>query len=131
MIVIVIIGILVTVAVPNFVRMMVNAKEASVKSNCRTIQLAAEDFAVQNDAVYPTDLTSTTPGGDTLIDMLPQRQPLINPFAKTRTEPVDGAPVDAGSTGYEGLIGAFGVTTGYTITGFGHDAVVITVISGP
>jgi len=131
MIVVVIIGILVAIAVPNFARMIVNAKEASVKANCRTTQLASEDFAVQNDAVYAADLTSTTPGGDTLVDMLPRRQLLTNPFAKTQTEPVDGAPVDPGSTGYEALIGTFGLPTGYTITGIGHDRVVLTVISGP
>jgi prepilin-type N-terminal cleavage/methylation domain-containing protein len=131
MIVVVIIGILAAVAVPNFIRMVVNAKEASVKSNCRTVQLAAEDFAVQNDAEYPNGLADTTPFGDTLIDMLPMRQRLMNPFSKARTEPVDGAPAIAGSTGYQPLVGAFGVTTGYTITGHGRDAVVITVISGP
>jgi prepilin-type N-terminal cleavage/methylation domain-containing protein len=131
MIVVVIIGILAAIAVPNFVRMVANAKEAAVKSNCRTTQLAAEDFAVQNDAEYPASSADTTPFGDTLIDMLPRRQRLINPFSKARTEPVDGAPAIAGSTGYQALVGGLGLTTGYTITGFGRDAVVITVISGP
>ena len=131
MIVVVIIGILAAMAVPNFARMIVNAKEAAVKANCRTTQLAAEDFAVQNDAEYPANLADTTPFGDTLVDMLPRRQLLINPFSKARTEPVFGAPAIAGSTGYQALVGGFGVTTGYQITGFGHDAVVITVISGP
>jgi type II secretory pathway pseudopilin PulG len=131
MIVVVIIGILAAIAVPNFARLVVNAREAAVKANCRTTQLAAEDFAVQNDAVYPTDLTDTTPSGNTLVDLLPRQQLLMNPFSKTRTEPISGAPAIAGSTGYEVLIGAFGLATGYRITGFGHDAIVITVISGP
>jgi len=131
MIVVVIIGILVAIAMPNFTRMTINAKEAAVKSNCRTTQLAAEDFAIQNDAVYAADMTSTTIGGDTIVNMLPQSALLTNPFANTRTEPVDGAPVDPGSTGYVGLVGAFGVPTGYQITGLGHDRVVLTTISGP
>ena len=51
MIVVVIIGILAAIAIPNFISMQARAKEASVKSNAHTVQLAAEDFAVQNDGV--------------------------------------------------------------------------------
>jgi hypothetical protein len=36
--------------------MQARAKEAAVKSNCHTVQLAAEDFAVQNDGVYAADV---------------------------------------------------------------------------
>ena len=53
MIVVVIIGILVGIAVPNFSSMQARAKEASTKSNMHTFQLAMEDFAVLNDGVYP------------------------------------------------------------------------------
>ena len=130
-IVVVIIGILAAIAIPNFARMTNNAKEAAVKANCRTVQLAAEDFAVQNNAEYADNFADTTPFGDTILDMLPRQQLLLNPFTQARTEPVFGAPALAGSTGYQALVGDFGITTGYTITGFGHDAVVITVISGP
>ncbi|HKK71859.1 MAG TPA: type II secretion system protein, partial [Candidatus Krumholzibacteria bacterium] len=54
MIVVVIIGILAAIAVPNFISMQSRAKEASVKSNCHTVQLQAEDAAVQANGVYPT-----------------------------------------------------------------------------
>ena len=53
MIVVVIIGILAAVAIPNFEAMQDRAYEASVKSNGHTTQLAVEDLAVQANGVYP------------------------------------------------------------------------------
>ena len=52
MIVVVIIGILAAIAIPNFIAMQNRAKEGSTKSNMHTVQLAAEDYGVQNDGVY-------------------------------------------------------------------------------
>ena len=52
MIVVVIIGILAAIAIPNFIAMQNRAKEGSTKSNMHTFQLAAEDYGAQNDAVY-------------------------------------------------------------------------------
>ena len=52
MIVVVIIGILAAVAIPNFVAMQNRAREGSTKSNMHTFQLAAEDYAVQNSGTY-------------------------------------------------------------------------------
>ena len=54
MIVVVIIGILAAIAIPNFVAMQDRAREAAVKSNGHTAQLAVEDLAVQANGVYPT-----------------------------------------------------------------------------
>ena len=55
MIVVVIIGILAAIAIPNFVAMQDRAKEGSTKANMHTLQLAAEDDAVRNDGVYNSD----------------------------------------------------------------------------
>jgi general secretion pathway protein G len=52
MIVVVIIGILAAIAIPNFIAMQDRAKEGSTKANMHTMQLAAEDEAVQNDGTY-------------------------------------------------------------------------------
>ena len=53
MIVVVIIGILAAIAIPNFVAMQDRAREAAVKSNGHTAQLAVEDLAVQANGLYP------------------------------------------------------------------------------
>ena len=45
-IVVVIIGILAAIAIPNFIAMQDRAREASVKANMHSFQLAVEDFAV-------------------------------------------------------------------------------------
>jgi prepilin-type N-terminal cleavage/methylation domain-containing protein len=52
MIVVVIIGILAAIAIPNFIAMQNRAKEGSTKSNMHTFQLAAEDYATQYDGIY-------------------------------------------------------------------------------
>ena len=52
MIVVVIIGILAAIAIPNFIAMQDRAKEGSTKANMHTFQLAAEDWGVQRDGAY-------------------------------------------------------------------------------
>jgi prepilin-type N-terminal cleavage/methylation domain-containing protein len=64
MIVVVIIGILAAIAIPNFIAMQNRAKEGSTKSNMHTVQLAAEDYGVQNDGVYAATMTVGTAASD-------------------------------------------------------------------
>ena len=73
MIVVVIIGILAAIAIPNFVTMQHRAKEGSTKTNMHTMQLAAEDYAVQNDGVYAATMDATH-----IADLLPPNYK--NPF---------------------------------------------------
>ncbi len=61
MIVVVIIGILAAIAIPNFIAMQNRAKEGSTKANMHTFQLAAEDYGVQNDGVYAADAATVAP----------------------------------------------------------------------
>jgi prepilin-type N-terminal cleavage/methylation domain-containing protein len=54
LVVIVIIGILVAIALPNFIKIKDKAKEAEVKQNLHAIQLAVERYAVDSEgSVYP------------------------------------------------------------------------------
>jgi type IV pilus assembly protein PilA len=131
MIVVVIIGILAAIAIPNFISMQSRAKEASVKSNAHTVQLASEDFAVQNDGTYATDFSTTLPNGDVLTDLLPGAGAgLKNPFDNTATAYTDaaGGPTVDGEVDYDstGLVGV-----GYTIKGQGKGGtIVITLTNG-
>ncbi len=69
MIVVVIIGILAAIAIPNFISMQDRAREAGVKSNGHTTQLAVEDLGVQNNGTYPdgagaeAQIEAAMPGG--------------------------------------------------------------------
>ena len=77
MIVVVIIGVLAAIAIPNFISMQDRAKEGATKSNMHTFQLAAEDYAVLQDGVYPNSAA-------TIASRLPMNATLFkNPFDKT------------------------------------------------
>ncbi len=77
MIVVVIIGILAAIAIPNFIAMQNRAKEGSVKANMHTFQLAAEDYGVSNDGAYADDAS-------TIAGLLPGAgNNFKNPFDKT------------------------------------------------
>lgn len=77
MIVVVIIGVLAAIAIPNFIAMQDRAKEGATKSNMHTFQLAAEDYSALNDGVYPNSATQ-------IASRLPMNATLFkNPFDRT------------------------------------------------
>ena len=76
MVVVVIIGILASIAIPNFISMQDRAKEGSVKANMHTLQLAAEDYGILNDGVYCD--VATAAGAAGLAIRLPSS--FKNPF---------------------------------------------------
>ena len=127
MIVVVVIGILAAMAASNWMSMQASAKEAAVKANCHTVQLAAEDYSVRNDGVYAASLIDNAPGM-TIIQLLPGGQRLENPFTRAITEPVDGAAATEGQTGYQVVIQA-GANVGYQIDGVGRGPALSTVIT--
>ena len=96
MIVVVIIGILAAIAIPNFIAMQNRAKEGSTKANMHTFQLAAEDYGVQYDGTYAAAAIDLEP-------MLPNSGANFkNPFNRTATSYVDqgtwAIPLATGST---------------------------------
>ena len=67
MIVVVVIGILAAMAIPNFIAMQMRAREGSTKANMHTLQVGAEDYAVQNNSFYADNVSSLVgllPGGN-------------------------------------------------------------------
>ena len=113
MIVVVIIGILAAIAIPNFIAMQNRAREASVKANMHSFQLAIEDFAVKNTGTYPVAADAAA----VKLNMPAGTYP-TNPF----TGVVDEAALWVAPAA-QGRYGTSVVsTTGYTIQGYGKTA---------
>jgi len=125
MIVVVIIGILAAIAIPNFIAMQNRAKEGSTKANMHTFQLSSEDYATQNDGAY-ADLASTVAS---LLPGSPPGSNFKNPFDRsvgTGNAWLDVAtyanPLPTGSTKSGIVAYADSVQTKYCIAGHGQAA---------
>jgi prepilin-type N-terminal cleavage/methylation domain-containing protein len=129
MIVVSVMGLLAVIAIPNFIRFSDNAREAQVKSTCHTVQLAAENFATQNDGVYPLNLLTVSNFGETMVDLLPGGVLMENAWTEVRSEPRDGAPAAPGEVGFVSILNG-GIITGYSVDGHGKTAIVLTVKNG-
>ncbi|MHA2635446.1 MAG: type II secretion system protein, partial [bacterium JZ-2024 1] len=64
LVVMVIIGILIGMAVPNYIKVKERAKETQVQAGLHIIRVALERYAVDWDGLYPVVLT----GGDQLYN---------------------------------------------------------------
>jgi type II secretion system protein G len=137
MVVVVIIGILAAIAIPNFVKIVDKAKVASVKANQHTAQVAVESMAIDLMGAYPTTETH-------IEDELPPN--FKNPYNATDRKE-DAFLITTGNAAYtpadeaanEGRVryvtdGAAGSDDGtsYTIVGFGKNGALtlLTLIPG-
>ena len=122
MIVVVIIGILAAIAIPNFISMQDRAKESSVKANMHSVQLAIEDFAVQNDGTYPVAADDAAVSGNLPNGVYPN-----NPFDTSVAMGMDwaAAPAASGDLGCNPAA----TTAGYTLRGFGRTGVLSLVLT--
>jgi prepilin-type N-terminal cleavage/methylation domain-containing protein len=125
LVVITIIGILAAIALPNYIKAKDKAKEAEVKANCHTIQIALERYATDHSGAYPNLIL----GGDTRgwderngcwvmtwypnEDDRPPRDPLVH-YAYVSSYP-DNAFIDPG----EGLTSVINWTSAYVELGAG------------
>ena len=75
MIVVVIIGILAAIVVPDYLSRLDRAREVSTKGNMHTLQLAAEDYAVENSGTYSGVMDASH-----VANRLPSQ--FSNPFSK-------------------------------------------------
>ena len=116
-----IISIIVGIAIPNLIRLKNRAKEAAVKSNMHTLQLAMEDFAVQTLGIYPDNAASTTPAGQTVEDICPGGSYPENPFTGAATAVSwDADPAAAGEIGINPAD-----PSSYIIKGFGKSMLLL------
>ena len=70
LVVVVIIGILAAIALPNFIGAQKKAKTASVKGNMRTVQIASESYATDSGGAYSTlagNWLNYMPGGSNTL----------------------------------------------------------------
>ncbi|HET9951061.1 MAG TPA: type II secretion system protein [Candidatus Eisenbacteria bacterium] len=123
MIVVVIIGILAAIAMPNFVSMVDRARESDLASNMHTFQLAIEDYAVKNTGRYPVAADAAA-----VLPNLPGGVWPRNPFTGVANQ----APVWGVNPAASGVMGANPVSTiGYTIRGYGRSGLIpLTITNG-
>ena len=117
-----IIGILASIAIPNFIALQERAREASVKANMHSFQLAIEDFAVKNTGTYPVAADDAAVKANLPTGNYPR-----NPYTG-----LNDAWTWAADPAASGIIGANpAVTTGYIIKGFGKAALLsLTMTNG-
>jgi hypothetical protein len=108
-----------------------------VLENCFVVQAAAEAYAAGNDGVYAVDETTPNVEGNTLTDLLPNGELLVNPTTGDTTEPSSGCRHGSGKTRYDDFwewdndLDQY-VQTGYYITGLGvEESFMVTNIQTP
>lgn len=128
MIVVVILAVLISISIPNFIKLQDRAKEAKVTGGGHTLQLAAEDFAVRNDGFYSDaagdvgPLLPSDPNGGNNLE---------NAFTRAYSEPVWAAAAAlSGEIGITAVQDGAGSNVGYEITGFGRKELILELSSG-
>ena len=122
MIVVVIIGILAAIAIPNFISMQDRAREGRVKANMHTLQTGVEDFGILNSGRYPDGGAADGAIVESLLNgtVVPE-----NPFTGAPTTITwGGAAAAQGDLGYE-----VPATNQYDITGYGAAALLNLTLS--
>ena len=107
MIVVIIIGILTAIAIPNFYKLVYKAKSASVIANMHTTQVTVETEAISNNQEYFPNVAS-------FLDKLPHN--FQNPFNKTSS-----SIINRGEQRIIGVVEYEGDKNFYTIRGYGKD----------
>jgi len=132
MVVVVIIGILAAIAIPNFVRVIDRAKMASVKANMHTTQVTVEALSIDHMGRYPS---SGVAADQTAIENdLPSN--FKNPYDGTDITGnalVYGSPINVeGAAGYHAVdAGLTFAEKSYTIMGAKKDGVVMDLTLTP
>jgi len=145
LVVVIIIGILAAIALPNFIGAQDKAREASVKANMHTCQVASEMYATDNGGSYSLTadgLQSYYPGGGN-DGVTKAKSGPVNPFSNVAAFPVDGGTVTTsaavqttraaapsasgapGSVEYDAVDKGTKGAAGYAVLGFGKTGIAL------
>jgi prepilin-type N-terminal cleavage/methylation domain-containing protein len=127
MIVVVIIGILASISIPNFMAMQDRAKEGSLRANMHMFQVTAEDYSVQNDGRYAALASS-------VAALMPASGiKFTNPFDRSTGSGgawEDRATIGAAPSAVPGITSyADSMTVAYNVKGYGRSAVLSLVLT--
>ena len=126
MIVVVILAILAAISIPNLAQMMDRAKEGSTKANMHTMQLATEDYGVQNEGKFADVMDSNH-----IVNLM--NGTYKNPFTGTQGSGAaweDRGTFAAPASGVAGISSyADSATTQYNIKGHGKSAALTLVLT--
>lgn len=113
LVVVLIIGVLAAVGLPNYMSAQARAKEASVKGNMRVCQIAAESYGADYGGNYPstvdTAYESYFPGGSS--DGVTAGTPLVSPFTNKAGFPATGSAMKSSE------IAAIEASSGHVVSG--------------
>lgn len=119
LVVVIIIGILAAIALPNFIGAQDKAREASVKGNMRTAQIACEAFATDSGGVYPTNVSpgyqSYFPGGPSDGTNAGSAKGSVNPFTNIAEFPAVGGAITDVQAARQAAPSAKGGTMGQVV----------------
>jgi general secretion pathway protein G len=119
MVVVVIIGILAAIAIPNFLKVINQAKEAEVRANMHTVQLEVEYYRIDPGGAYPSSINLVS-------DKLSLS--MKNPFMPNDSIVVQDAPADIAGVVEYATEAPYG---SYTIRGLGKNAIPLDIILSP
>jgi len=127
MIVVVIIGILAAIAIPNFASMRDRAKEGATRANMHMFQVTAEDYSVQNNGYYAAAAGS-------IVGLMPSSGIVfMNPFDSSTGMGgawEDRASMSAPPTALPGITSyADSGMTVYNVMGYGRSAALALVLT--
>jgi hypothetical protein len=116
-----------------FIEISTSNEEARVRMNCTLLKQAVEAFAAQSGGAYPGDVDSErSPGGMTVLDLLPRGYMHGNIHTGMHENPVNHSATYSGEIGYAAIPeyrpeSGRNVGPGYVITGFVNDIRVVAV----
>jgi type II secretory pathway pseudopilin PulG len=119
MIVVVVIGIIAAIAIPNYLEMQKRASEGNVKANMHTVQITLEDFGLLNDGQYPVAGDTQLADGRTLADVCPTGNYPRNPYTRLPSVVQFNGDPSSGARGELAINPA--LVTNYMVKGNGWD----------